>query len=193
VLVVVFAFVRSRPTLRAERRVFLYRCVCWLVGGFALTMFLPVRSSLYALFPSVGAALAATTLTSGWWDQFSTAPKRGLIAVALVVPLALFPIYRSRGERWFLAARLSSSVTTQLVQHLTAHPDAHGFVLQDDRSTRANLANAFGPAASDVASLYFERPVSLRIEPTPVTQVSSGELLLVLDGRTGQLRRVPVD
>jgi hypothetical protein len=193
VLVVVFALVRSRPTLRAENRVFLYRCVCWLVGGFALTMFLPVRSSLYALFPSVGAALAATTLTSGWWDQFSTAPKRGLIAVALVVPLALFPIYRSRGARWVVAARLSSSVTAQLVQHLAAHPDAHGFVLQDDRSTRASLANAFGPAASDVASLYFERPVSLRIEPTPVTQVSSGELLLVLDGRTGQLRRVPVD
>jgi hypothetical protein len=91
-----------------------------------------------------------------------------------------------------LAARLSSSVTTQLVQHLAAHADAHSIVLQDDRSTRANLANAFGPAASDVASLYFERPVSLRIEPPPVTQVSSGELLLVLDGRTGQLR-APVD
>jgi hypothetical protein len=113
--------------------------------------------------------------------------------VALVVPLALFPVYRSRGERWVAAARLSSSVTTQLVQHVADHADAHAIVMQDDGSTRANLANAFGPSASDVASLFFDRPVSLRIEQTPVTQVSPGELLLLLDGRTGQLRRAPVD
>jgi hypothetical protein len=193
VAVVVFALVRSRPSLRPEHKVFLYRCVCWVVGGFALTMFLPVRSSLYALFPSVGAALAATTLTSAWWGQLSTAPKRGLIAVALVVPLALFPVYRSRGAKWFVAARLSSSVTAQLVQRLAADPDTQAIVLQDDRSNRANLANAFGPAASDVANLFFARPVSLRIEPSPVTQISAGETLLILDGQTGQLRPGLVD
>ncbi len=66
-------------------------------------------------------------------------------------------------------------------------------ILQDDRSTRANLANAIGPAASDVAGLYFERPVTLRIEPAAVTHVSAGELLLVLDGRTGQLQPAVVD
>jgi hypothetical protein len=64
---------------------------------------------------------------------------------------------------------------------------------QSDRTNRANLANAFGPAASDVADLFFARPVSLRIEPTPVTQLSAGETLLVLDGQTGQLRLGFVD
>lgn len=188
VLVVVFACVRSRPSLRPDDRVLLYRCLCWLVGGFALMIFLPVRSSLYALFPSVGAAVAASTLTAAWWSQLAAAKKRLLISAALIIPLAFFPVYRSRGGRWVVAARLSSSVTTQLVQHVAAHPEARAIVLQDDRSTRANLANAFGPAASDVATLFFERPVTLRIEPSTVSQVSPGELLLVLDGKTGRLR-----
>ena len=38
-------------------------------------------------------------------------------------------------------------------QHLAAHADAHEIVLQDDRSTCANLTNAFGrhdPSAANV-------------------------------------------
>jgi hypothetical protein len=190
-LLAVFAMVRARPSLKPEARVLVWRCLCWLVGGFALTIFLPVRSSLYALFPSVGAVIAASCLTAAWWDNVSPAQKRGLIAAAMVLPLALFPVYRARGERWIVAARLSSSVTTQLVNHVAAHSEARSIVVQDDRSTRASLANAIGPAATDVASLFFERPVSLRIEAEHVTQVSPGELLLVLDGQTGQLRPVP--
>jgi hypothetical protein len=190
-LVVVWALVRVRPSLPLERRVLIRRCTCWLLGGFALTIFLPVRSSLYALFPSVGAVIIASTVIAAWWQNVSAMQKRGLIAAAMVLPLALFPVYRSRGARWIVAARLSSSVTTQLVNHVAAHGDAHGIVLQDDRSTRANLANAIGPAATDVASLFFERPISLRIEPDRVTHVEAGELLMVLDGQTGRLQPAP--
>ena len=64
VLVVIFALVRTRPALNREQWSFVGRCLCWLVGGFAVTIFLPIRSSLYALFPSVGAVLAASTLAS---------------------------------------------------------------------------------------------------------------------------------
>jgi hypothetical protein len=186
VLVVVFALVRSRPPLTRDQRMFIGRCICWLIGGFALTIFLPVRSSLYALFPSVGVVLAASMIVSTWWPQVSPAQQRALVSAALLVPLALFPVYRARSARWVLNAQLSSSVTTQLVE-VASDPNVRAIVLQDDRSTRANLANAFGPAAADVASLFFVRPVTLRIEPSTVTTLSPGERLLVLDGPTGRL------
>lgn len=189
IVLVVFVCARAKPLLESRDRVFLYRCACWLIGGFALTLFIPVRSSLYALFPSVGAALAASALTASFWHHLSNMQKRTLIVVALVVPLALFPVYRARGFRWFGVARLSTAVTTQLVDVVAANPQVRVVVIQDDRSTRASLANAFGEGVSEVASLYFKRPVTMRIEGDAVTHVAPGELLLVLDGKTGRLKR----
>jgi hypothetical protein len=45
-----------------ERRRVLAACAIWFAGGYSLTLFLPVRSSLYALLPSVGAAIACGSI-----------------------------------------------------------------------------------------------------------------------------------
>jgi hypothetical protein len=191
-LLVVFALVRSRPTLTRDNRVLLAQCGCWVICGFALTMFLPIRSSLYALFPSVGVSLAASIILFAWWPRVSLAHQRALVSAALSVPLLLIPVYRARADRWVSPARLSSVVTKQLAT-LSADPETHTIVVQDDRSTRANLANAFGPAVSDVATLYFSRPVTLKIESSRPANLSPGERLFVLEGPSGRLRAEVVD
>ena len=49
-----------------DRRIAVFGVV-WCALGFALTMFLPVRSSLYVCFPSVGVALVAGVVLQRWW------------------------------------------------------------------------------------------------------------------------------
>jgi len=115
-----------------------------------------------------------------------------VVCGALSVPVLLVPIYRARGDRWVSAARLSTAVTSQLVK-LSADPGTHAIVLQDNRTTRANLANAFGPAVSDVALLYFSRAVELRVEPSRPTNLLPGERLFVLEGPSEQLRAEVLD
>ncbi|HKY19753.1 MAG TPA: hypothetical protein VJM31_00925 [Vicinamibacterales bacterium] len=181
---------RAQPHLTREHRTFLLQSVFWLVGGFALTIFLPVRSSLYALFPSVGAALAASTLAAAWWPQLSAMQKRALPVLALILPLALFPVYRARGDRWVSTARLSSAVLSQLVEQVNMRPEVRTIVLLDDQSTRVNLSNAFGSTGADVAFLFFQRPVTLHIETDPAAE-PRGDMVLALDGKTGRLIVMP--
>ena len=42
-----------RPSIDPRRGRLLLACACWFAGGYGLTLFLPVRSSLYAVLPSV--------------------------------------------------------------------------------------------------------------------------------------------
>ena len=63
----------------------------WALAGFAVTMFLPVRSSLYACFPSVGVALAGAAIASALWRAGSAEQRRVAAAVALILPVLLIP------------------------------------------------------------------------------------------------------
>ena len=49
---------RARPILGAESRRLHVIAALWFVAGLAITIRVPVRSSLYAVFPSIGPALA---------------------------------------------------------------------------------------------------------------------------------------
>src|SRR5262249_32176696 len=67
---VVAVAILGAPTPLTDRgmRALLAAAVAWLVGGFAITVFLPVRSDLYACFPSVGACLASAAVVSRAWS-----------------------------------------------------------------------------------------------------------------------------
>src|SRR5215208_6016911 len=76
------ARVRPRDLIADERRVLLFAGL-WIVATYALTVLLPVRSSLYALLPSIGTALAAAVVASA---AARTRPRVfHTVAVALVV------------------------------------------------------------------------------------------------------------
>ncbi len=78
-LVVLALAVRRRPRLEAgERRVLLWS-LAWIAGGYGLTLWLPVRSSLYALFPSAGITTRHRLqryLRRGYLDRRRARPER---------------------------------------------------------------------------------------------------------------------
>jgi hypothetical protein len=114
----------------------------WIVAMYALTVFLPVRSSLYALLPSLGTALALGAVASAAWRRNPARFARVAIAL-LVVAVALVPAYRARNARWVRLAELSAGVMRTVAADARDHPPGH-VVLVDAPQERFNLTAAFG-------------------------------------------------
>jgi hypothetical protein len=66
------------------------------LGGYALTMFLPVRSDLYACFPSVGPSLAAAAVCGRLWDRAPPDRQRRALVAALIVVMIAGPVHYAR-------------------------------------------------------------------------------------------------
>jgi len=198
-MIVIGLVARTTPLFHTEHRDALRRAIAWLLAGYAITVFLPVRSSLYALFPSVGSVLIAGVVTSAWWPRLETRQKRALVVGVLLFPLIFFPVYRLRTARWVSDARLSQSVLRQLAE-VAADSDVETIVLRDDPSSRANLASAIGSALPNISGLIADRPLALRMErrlpgapvrENPASKApNSHEIVMSLDGQTGRLNVV---
>jgi hypothetical protein len=185
----IWVCVRARPSLEMSERIAVLRAVSWLVAGFALTVFLPVRSSLYAVFPSIGTALAAGSLASGWGRQLTNRAAGALIAAGLILPLICFPIYRSRNQSWVANARLSRAVLGQLID-MSSNSGTRAFILIDEQSSRTNLHNAFGSALSVVPRLMSDRPLTIWVEPPAPGMEAAGMKAPERDAQTVVLRLV---
>lgn len=174
VVLLVFAIVRKRPNFVPGDLNLLLLAGIWLVAGYALTVLLPVRSSLYALFPSVGAALAAATMVGIGLRAMSARQQGALAVAALVIPLTLVPIYRLRNQRWTELAEVSSATVKAFSERAAAARSPWHVVIVDDRSTRANVAAAVGWALPDTVELATgKRPRVWIIPPPP--DLSSAE------------------
>ena len=132
-------------------------------GGYALTLWIPVRSSLYSVFPSVGSAL----LCAGAVDAFRSAPPArragdAWLAAGLASMLVFIPVYQSRNDRWVEPARLSA----RALREVSAHPPrAAGVVVFEDEDAQfASFTDAFGSFAAEAASEAIRHPVDARIE-----------------------------
>jgi hypothetical protein len=148
----------------AERRILVFGGI-WLVCTFGLTVFVPVRSSLYAVLPSVGSALAAGAVASA---ALRAAPQRataGLAALALL-PLLLLPAYWQRNERWVRLGDLSAAVLSQVRTAAERQP-GRPIVLLDDPTERFNLEAAFGNIWPDAAALFLPPQTNAIIASDP--------------------------
>jgi hypothetical protein len=148
----------NRPALAArEWRTVLVGAV-WLVAGFALTVFLPLRSSLYALFPSIGSCLAGAVIMQA---LHRAAPQRVRVAfVGLVVLMfALVPVYRSRNDRWVAPADLSRRLVSDLRAIGASVPAGTRFIAIDDERDEG-MSSAFGGLFADAVTLYVGRGCS---------------------------------
>ena len=153
VVIVAFAAlarVRWRDMTADDQRVLLLAGL-WIAATYALTVFLPVRSSLYALLPSVGSALAAGVVASA---ASRRNPQRFRVtAVAMVVlVIALNPVYRSRNVRWVRLAEFSENVMTTIARDAATGASGH-VVLIDAPDERFNFASAFGALFPDALRL----------------------------------------
>ena len=168
------------PSPRALNRDLVIKGLVWFAAGFALTLWLPVRSSLYALFPSVGMALIAAAIIDAMRDASLTPRVNRAAWGALLLPFLLLPIYWSRNERWVELADLTTRTASAIEREAATIPAGSIIELRDDRSTRANFGSAFAGLAEEASRVLFggryrlwivppaDEPSAPRTPPAPV-------------------------
>ena len=163
-LYIVAGRVRLRSVPPATASVLSLSLVWW-IGSFAITMFLPLRSSLYALLPSVGAALAAGAIASLTWDSIAASRQRHLIAAGVMVPFLLWPVYHARNRRSVREADLSRLTLAELQRIATARGPGTSVLLEDDESAQPSLHNAFGSGVQLAADISVSPPIRVWLSP----------------------------
>jgi hypothetical protein len=146
----------------------------WFVAGFAITIFLPVRSSLYACLPSAGACMIAAELCRLLWVRSSDSRRAVALYAAVAILLIAAAVHVTRVERWVALADLSTRVLDDL-QGLTSRlPAGSQVVIHDGSNTRVNLRNAFGTMLEDAYRLKTEKSLRIWIEPALPALVAGG-------------------
>lgn len=154
----------ARPHALGSRAIVLCGAA-WIVGGYGLTVFLPVRSSLYACYPSVGACLIAADVASRCWEAAEAAAHRRAVAAGLVATLAMTPIYLLRNRTTLANARFSTSVLETIAQGTRDVPDGSIVVVVDDRTRKPNVETAFNTALPEAFELTSGRRLTFWVEP----------------------------
>jgi hypothetical protein len=159
-----WAAARSRPEPSAAGRRAVALGIAWAAAGFGLTVFLPVRSSLYAVFPSAGVALAAAAVIEGARRAAPHRARRGAVWSLLLV-VVLVPVYWQRNIRWVELADLSAAVLRQFGAIVPTLPAGSHVVLVDDDRHHANLTNAWAGLVPEVARVALFDRVTLEVVP----------------------------
>jgi hypothetical protein len=165
VLIATVIALRRLPAATSDDWRVMAKGVVWLVCGFAATIWLPVRSSLYAVFPSVGFALVVSALLTAIVRNAEPRHAWRVAVAGLVLPFLLLPVYWQRNVRW-TELRSLSTATIRAIQ-ADAPPSDTLVVLEDDLSHRANFRHVFGPLLHEAAALHFDNRLALWIEPPP--------------------------
>jgi hypothetical protein len=199
VAIIAFGVLRTLPPrpLPPGLRAILAACAAWVAGSFAITIFLPVRSSLYVCLPSVGGALASAACVAHAWDAATERRRRHALVAAILATLVVAPVHIARSRRWTSIAEFSTRAMSDLQELTAGLPEGSEIVLYDARAVRgnrANLASAFGSLLDD--GFYFStgRRFSFRIEPAqdgPSAEppcASCAAAGRVIDGRVVRIR-----
>ena len=170
VAVVLLLWLVYRPNLagplRAHRRLFWFAAVWW-ICGFAVTMFIPVRSSLYACVPSIGFAIAAAAVLSDAWRQLDATRRARVVLAGLILPFALWPVYHFRNKDLVDATDVSARTLAALQQVASARGANTVVVIKDDRSRRASIDTALGTGLQDAVDLVVTPRLAVWMDPPP--------------------------
>jgi hypothetical protein len=137
----------------------------WILAGYAITVWLPVRSSLYACLPSVGAVVIACECCQHWWGRSTRVRQDVALAAVAIIPVLCVPAYVARNHRWTDLADLSTACLRDIDERTRAVPAGGRLVLVDDRSERVNLQSAFGTLIGDAVALHTHRTMKVWVEP----------------------------
>jgi len=186
VAVVLMLLTRRRLRLDGVRRDVIMRGLLWFAGGYAITLWLPVRSSLYAVFPSVGIALVLAALLERFFAALDERLRTRVAIILLVLPFVLIPVFRGRNVRWVELADLSRQVMADLEPHAPTLRARTPLWIVDDTSTRANIHNAFAAQLNTPIQLFFAARPEVHITIDEREVPTKGALVLRL--RDGRLR-----
>jgi hypothetical protein len=187
ILLLILACGRRPVFTESERRIVLFS-VLWIVGTFAITLWLPVRSSLYALLPSIGTGLIAG-VTASWALRVN--PQRFRL-FAIVMPLLvvlLIPVYRSRNMRWVRIADISNYVLKTIDASVRSSTTGGTILIVDSRDERFDLESTFSgmfpEAVTLVAGPTWNGQIVAAGEPLP------GDVQLLFRYADGRLTSIP--
>ena len=161
-----------RPTPQQQRLAALG--IAWMIGHLGLALLLPVRSSLYAVGPSAGAALAGGALLASVWQRASPGGRRRMLGAAVVIVLLAVPVHWSRNERWVALADLSAHVLDEISPVAAGLPPDGVVLLDDDRAARANLDACFGTLLANAVRVRTGLDRRVWIEPPVVAWEAGG-------------------
>jgi hypothetical protein len=190
---VIVAVTRSVPRLNDTEWRVIRLGALWFVFGGSMTILLPVRSSLYALLPSIGACLAASAVASAA-ARGHPARARNALTALVILPIVLLPIYRARNVRWVALADLSSHVMAETRRTADAAPTGGQIILLDDPGARMNLDGAFGTLFPDAVAIAIGRGFHGEIRQQPAvtpTDGRTGSPLLLFRLQEGRLVQMP--
>jgi hypothetical protein len=168
-LLIAAAVYRRMPAIDRSRLPLMAACAVWSVGGYALTLFLPIRSSLYAVFPSVGVAIAVAAIVDDMRSRAMLPSRQALrLAVAFgAIVVAMVPAYRARNGRYVEPARLSERALRTIDSDVAAAPAGSVIVLRDVNDPTSSFVGAFGTFATNAVRLRSGRDVQAWIDPPP--------------------------
>jgi hypothetical protein len=174
-----FLAILVRPRLRFLDRRSAITVACgglWLIAFVMPALLLPVRSSLYACLPSVGPCIAAAAIAERWWADATHAARRQVLAAAVVVPVALWPVYLARNARWVGMAEFSTAAIAELKSATAGLPDDSDILIVDDRTHRMSVASVFSTMLRDAFLVTSGRYMTFYVEPpVPYANEKSGD------------------
>lgn len=182
VLLIAHVVAWRRPVMTASLQRVLVLGAIWFVGTFALTIFVPNRSSLYALLPSAAPALITASLLQQLWDSTNPLAHRRLVATAMILPVLLLPVYWSRNTRWIEIAELSSDTFAAIGRVARERPDVDLLLFRDDRSTRRSFADTYDQLLPVAVRLAAGRDMKVEIVP-PGTERATGVVIALRERR----------
>jgi hypothetical protein len=181
---------RVRPAIDENTRRVLTMCAIWWAGMFAITMWLPVRSSLYAVCPSVASALAGAAVLG---RMHSRARERQVWQVELVLAMALLaaiPIYRARNHRWVEGARISQRTLATIRADAPGLPATGTILLHDEADNGSTFRSAFGDLASEAVQTAFGRSWTARIDTTTERGRDGQDVIADYQLQRGRIARI---
>ena len=139
----------------------------WLTLMLAPTILLPVRSSLYAVLPSVGVMLLVGHFVERIVLCAAPGALRRAVVVVSVLFIGLLPVYRARNARYVNEAELSASIVAELTRIASSRKEGGLVLIQDVRDARPTAEQALGALADRAAFLATNGKLRAWIDPPP--------------------------
>jgi hypothetical protein len=179
-----FATSSGIPMDEDERRTIRFG-ISWFVGFYAVTVFVPIRSSLYAVAPSIGSSLIVAACAA---RTARAVPERfsRVAALMIAVVVLLIPVYQSRNHGLVEPADLATRSLFTIRSAAQTDPSVRDVLLIDDPNAAVTLDSAFGALLPQALQLFVGPGIGGAIVPGATER--SGAVVFELRG--GYLMRV---
>ena len=158
----------------------------WFAAMYAITVFVPVRSSLYAVAPSIGSALVVAAFAAR--AARTASPRFARASAALIVAIALLvPVYRMRNHGLVEPADLATRSLAVIQDAARVMPHVAAITLVDDPNEPVTLDAAFGALFPEAVHLFVAPRVQGTLTSTPASGLPPPDDSLVFALRDGRL------